>query len=302
MGETHERACSRRENSLKNVAVIGASGQLGTDMLKVFRNRGWSVVEVSHKDVSVEDLAKLKSFFREIKVDLIVNTAALHQVGICETEISRSWLVNATGARNVAQLGQSMDAKVVYVSTDYVFDGSKGSSYEEMDAVSPVNVYGASKAAGEVATLVASDSYLVVRISSAFGAAGSSGKGGNFVETIISKAKAGETLKVVDDMLMSPSYTVDVATKLAHLVENDLGGIFHLSNDGVVSWHEFASEICKQVGLSISIEKIATDKSQFPRRPANSSLGTEKIKELGIEQRGWKDALTSYLAEKGHLA
>ncbi len=288
---------------VKTVAVVGPNGQLGSDLVSGFDAAGWSVVPAGHDVVAVEDPGSLAAFFRHQRVDVVVNTAAYHQVAVCEREPGRSWAVNATGAGNVAAAAAAMGATAVFISTDYVFDGqmSSDSSYPEDAPVSPINVYGASKAAGETATLAASDQNLVVRVAGVFGVAGSSGKGGNFVETIVGKARAGEPLAVIGDTVMSPSYTVDIATKLRALLESGATGVFHASNSGRITWHEFATAICVQIGARVTIEKTTSDCTSSPRRPRNSSLSTQRLDELGIPQRPWNEALAAYLREKGHL-
>ena len=288
---------------MKSIAVIGPNGQLGSDLVRHFSNSGWAVVPVKHAEVKVEDAGSVKSFFSSNPVDVIVNTAALHQVGVCEKEIAQSWLINSVGASNVARVGRDIDAKVIYISTDYVFDGDipLTESYSAETPVSPLNVYGASKAAGEISTLSTAPTNMVVRIASVFGSAGSSGKGGNFIETIINKAKSGDTLKVVGDIQMSPSYTVDIAQKIDSLLEVDASGIFHCSNEGSATWNDFAQEIVNQIGLEITVEKTETDWSATPKRPKNSSLDSRELSDLGIRQRSWQDALNAYLREKKHI-
>jgi dTDP-4-dehydrorhamnose reductase len=289
---------------VKSIAIIGPNGQLGSDLVKHFTKVGWSVTPAPHSVISVENNHSVENFISSSRFDVVVNTAALHQVGICEKEISRSWQINAMGAENVAKASRAIGAQVIYISTDYVFDGElpSGESYEDNSSVSPINVYGASKAAGEVATLSASDSNLVVRIASVFGVAGSSGKGGNFIETIINKAKSGEVLKVVDDIEMSPSYTLDIAEKIEGLLESKSSGVFHCNNSGSVTWNGFAQEILNQLGMEFNVEKSKTDWSLSPKRPRNSSLKTLAISQLGIRQKTWQDALNSYLIEKKHLS
>ena len=288
---------------MRSVVVIGPHGQLGTDLVKGFHEAGWAVIEGGHHAVAVEDRNSVEAFLTGNPVDVVVNTAAFHQVAACEKDIARSWAVNAGGARNVAEAARKTGAVSVFVSTDYVFDGEidAGQSYAEDAGVCPVNVYGASKAAGEAATLAAAEGNLVVRISSVFGSAGSSGKGGNFVETIVGRARAGEPLTVVDDVWMSPSYTVDVAGKIRALLDAGAAGTFHACNDGRVSWHEFATEICRQVGADAVIARTTTDVGSLPRRPRNSSLSTARLGEFGIPQRPWREALSAYLREQRYL-
>ncbi len=303
MGKAIKGNSARRDDLVRSIALIGPNGQLGSDLVRHFSNSGWAVVPVKHAEVKVEDAGSVKSFFSSNPVDVIVNTAALHQVGVCEKEIAQSWLINSVGASNVARVGRDIGAKVIYISTDYVFDGEIpiAESYSTETPVSPLNVYGASKAAGEISTLSTAPTNMVVRVASVFGSAGSSGKGSNFIETIINKAKSGDTLKVVDDIQMSPSYTVDIARKIDGLLEADVSGTFHCSNEGRVTWNAFAQEIVNQVGLDISVEKTETDWSATPKRPKNSSLDSWELSDLGIQQRSWQEALNAYLREKKHI-
>lgn len=303
MGGAHPRYRSRRNGSVKSIAIIGPNGQLGSDLVKGFDASGWAVVPAGHDVLTVESPESVADFFASHPVDVIVDTAAFHQVAVCEQEPGRTWAVNATGPRNVAAAANAIGATSVFISTDYVFDGAiaDDQSYPENAPVSPLNAYGASKAAGEFATLGANQRNLVVRISSVFGAAGSSGKGGNFVEAIAKKALAGEELKVVDDIFMSPSYTVDVAAKLRGLLDSGASGVFHACNAGRITWHEFATEICKQVGADVAVERTSSDFTTVPKRPGNSSLSTARLREFGVGQRPWDEALGAYLREKGHI-
>lgn len=288
---------------MRTVAILGPHGQLGTDLVKGFRAAGWAVTAAGHDTVAVEDRDSVAAFLGANPVDAVVNTAAFHQVAVCEKQIARSWAVNAAGPRNVAEAARRVGAVAVFISTDYVFDGEIDTalSYPENAGVCPVNVYGASKAGGEAATCAASERNLVVRISSVFGAAGSSGKGGNFVETIVAKARAGETPTVVDDVWMSPSYTVDVAAKIRGLLDAGASGIFHGCNDGRITWHELATEICEQIGADVAVQRSDTDSTALPRRPRNSSLSTTRLAGVGIPQRSWREALSAYLRERNHI-
>ena len=167
--------------------------------------------------------------------------------------------------------------------------------------MSPVNAYGHSKAGGEAVTLAASEKNLVVRIASVFGAAGSSGKGGNFVETIINKAKAGDPLSVVDDIVMSPTYTVDAAQKILELLKRGQHGIFNATNSGSTTWFGFAQEILKQTKLQTQLDASETNWESPLKRPENSSLDVSKIEKLSVYSPDWSDGLSRYLKEKGHI-
>ena len=288
---------------MTSIVIIGPNGQLGSDLVKQFMKSGWNVIPANHSEVSVEDFKSVSSFIESKKPDFVINTAALHQVAVCEKEVERSWSINLGGALNVARACEYVNAKAVFISTDYVFDGElpETESYKTNHSVSPVNVYGSSKAAAEIATLSTNENNLVIRISSVFGSAGSSGKGGNFVETILNKAKSGEALKVVDDISMSPSYTVDVSSKIEGLLKAEASGKFHCNNSGSVTWNGFAQEILNLVGLEFEVEKSMTDWTATPKRPRNSSLDSSSLDSIGIEQRTWQEALRAYLEEKKHL-
>ena len=174
------------------VVVIGATGQLGSDLVKVFED----VIPLTHRDIEVTDLSSCE-ILKELKPDVVINTAAYHKTDECEENPEKSFLVNSVGARNIALICKEIGAIDVYISTDYVFDGSKGESYTEEDVPDPINVYGVSKYAGEILTRNICDRYYIVRVASLFGIAGASGKGGNFVETMIKKGKSGDELYVI---------------------------------------------------------------------------------------------------------
>jgi len=280
------------------VAVIGASGQLGSDLVKVFED----VIPLTHKDIEVTDLSSCE-ILKELKPDIVINTAAYHKTDECEENPEKTFLVNSVGARNVALICREIGAIDVYISTDYVFDGSKEEPYTEDDIPNPINVYGVSKYAGEILTRYICDKHYIIRVSSLFGVVGASGKGGNFVETMIKRAKAGDELNVVNDITMSPTYTKDAAIAIKKIIFYKLPyGIYHVTNDGSCTWYEFAKAIFEITGIDAKLNPITSDK--FPtkaKRPKNSALSIEKIKSYGINMRHWKDALKDYLKEKGHI-
>jgi dTDP-4-dehydrorhamnose reductase len=289
--------------SVKTVAIIGPNGQLGTDLVKTFNSSGWTVIPLTHDQIQIEEIASVRRALDGQKFEWIINTAAFHKVDECERDPQRAWLINSTGQANVARVVHEIGAKSVFISSDYVFSGTQevGQSYSEMDPVSPVNAYGHSKAAGEVATLATNPENLVVRISSVFGSAGSSGKGGNFVETIINKAKAGDPLTVVNDIHMSPTYTVDASKKILQALENAMSGILHGSNAGSVTWFGFAKRILELTGLNTSLSESETDWSQPLKRPRNSALTTTNTESEFTGNPQWDLALHRYLVEKGHI-
>ena len=275
------------------VAIIGANGQLGSDLVEVF---GDIAVPLTHKDLDVAYYESL-NILRDINPDVILNTAAYVKVDDAEREPEKAFEANAIGALNVAKIANEIDAINVYISTDYVFDGRKKEPYTEDDFPNPINVYGASKYMGEIFTRNYSKKYYIVRVASLYGKKGARGKGGNFVNFIIEKAKGGEKIKVVDDIIMSPTYTKDVAVMLRKLIESEAEyGVYHMVNEGYCSWYEFAEEIVKILRLDLPIKPISSEElGRLAKRPKNSALKNEKLGSIGLEMPFWKDALKRYL-------
>lgn len=279
------------------VAVIGSTGQLGTDLVRVLSG-GHEVIALTHRDIEVEK-AESYRIIEEKRPDAVINTAAFHRTDDCEVYPERAFNVNAVGAKNVAEACSRIGSVCVYISTDYVFDGRKGAPYDEFDQPNPLNVYGVSKLAGEFFTRNYCERHYVVRVASLFGVAGASGKGGNFVETMIGKARRGEELRVVDDVTMSPTYTLDAASAIRQLLEDERDyGTYHVTNSGYCSWFEFAKAIFELLEMDVSLEPIKSSEfASKARRPAFSALTSVK----GVRLRGWREALKEYLKEKGHL-
>jgi dTDP-4-dehydrorhamnose reductase len=281
------------------IAVIGAGGQLGTDLVKVFGE--YDCLPLTHQDIEVADRERCYEVLKKLAPEVVINTAAFHQVDACEDDPGRAFMVNAVGAKNVAEACLEINATCVFISTDFVFDGRKGAPYTESDAPSPVSTYGISKLAGEFYTRRAPKHY-VMRVASLFGAAGASGKGGNFVEAMVKKGRAGEKISVVDDLWMSPTYTGDAAGLIKKITEAKMpSGIYHVTNSGQCCWLDFAGEIFNQLNLKPDLSPIkSVQLKQKALRPAFSALQSEKLNGLfGV--RHWKDALTGYLVEKGYL-
>lgn len=301
MGKAYEGSSSRWKHFVTSVSIIGPNGQLGSDLVKVFTKAEWKVIPITHAEISVENLESVSSALKDTQTDWVINTAAFHKVDECEKDSQKAWEINTRGAQNVATVARDQGMRSVFISSDYVYSGNKGTNYSESDPVSPVNAYGHSKAGGEAVTLAASEKNLVVRIASVFGAAGSSGKGGNFVETIINKAKAGDPLSVVDDITMSPTYTVDASQKILELLKRDQHGIFNATNSGSTTWFGFAQEILKQTNLKSELDSSKTNWESPLKRPKNSSLSISKIEAVLINSPVWSDGLIRYLKEKGHI-
>ena len=292
------------------VAIIGANGQLGSDLVEIFEGEA---ISLTHRDLDVTDIAS-SNILKELKPEAVINTAAYVRVDDAEVEVEKAFQVNAIGALNVAKVCNEIDAVNVYISTDYVFDGAKGAPYEEEDVPNPINVYGLSKYTGEIFTRNFSfkkktlpKKYYVIRSSSLYGKAGSSGKGGNFVEFMIQKAKNGEEIKVVKDQFMSPTYTKDVAVMLKRFLDlavKPTFGVYHIVNEGYCNWYDFTKEIFNVLGWDVQIQITPIKSSELKRlarRPVFSVLENKKLEDLGLRMRTWKEALKEYLSEKGGM-
>jgi dTDP-4-dehydrorhamnose reductase len=289
--------------TFKRVAVLGSSGQLGSDVVEILsRSPSYQVTSFSHEQLDIADREKVVTALAP-GFDVVINCAAFNRVDDCEEQPAKALLVNAQGAFEVARACRQTGALCVFISTDYVFDGQKGGSYLESDPAGPVNVYGVSKLAGEFLVEQAAEHWLILRIASVFGKIGSRAKGGNFIETILSKVRAGSSVHVVNDIWISPTYTLDVAYVLDQLIRLDTTGLYHAANTGRCTWYEFACDAVRLLGLDGKVEPVSS--SFYPtkaRRPRDSSLDNSLIRRtLDQSIRPWQEALRAYLIEKGHL-
>jgi len=284
----------------ETVAIFGSTGQLGTDLVEVLReSKNFEIIPLTHEDADCADSNAVRKILLSSRPQIVINSAAYVRVDDCEDHPEDAFRVNAIGAFNIARVCAEIDAQCVYVSTDYVFDGTKETPYVESDPTCPINVYGASKLAGEHLTRQATPRWLIVRVASLFGKTGARGKGGNFIETIIGKAKQDQALKVVDDIRISPTYTRDGAKVVRQLLEQKASGIVHAANAGSCTWYEFAKTALDLCAVNASIEPV--ESTAFPsraRRPANSALESERSPD---KLRPWQAGLTAYLIEQGHL-
>lgn len=286
------------------VLVTGSNGQLGTDVCLALRD--FEVIPLTHEEIEITDMNSVDKVCSQFKPDVIINTAAYVQVDDCETNPDKAFQVNALGVRNMAVAAHELGAILIHISTDQVFGGKtdyKNNPYTEFDCPLPVNVYSSSKLAGENFVQHLCTRYFIVRTGALFGIAGSSGKGGNFVETMLRLAREKDELKVVNDWVMSPAYAKDVATKITQLISTRYFGIFHIVNRGICSWYEFASKILQFAGLKTLVIPITSD--QYPqkaKRPNFSALDNYHLRLLGMDDlRPWQEALKDYMREKGHL-
>lgn len=287
------------------VAVTGANGQLGTDLCRALHN--FDVVPLTHADIEVADMTSVKKALLKLKPAVIINTAGYVRVDDCEDQKDKAFSINALGARNVAVVAQELGARLIHLSTDYVFGGDeshKNNPYTEFDVPAPLNTYGRSMLAGEDFVRHLCDRHFVVRTSGLYGTAGSSGKRGNFVETVLKLARERDELRIVDDQVLSPTYTRDLAQKMAQLIPTEYYGIFHITNGGYCSWYQFSREILRLAGMKARIIPITSDEyPQKARRPSYSVLDNCHLRLQGMDDmRPWQEALKDYLTAKGHVA
>jgi dTDP-4-dehydrorhamnose reductase len=276
------------------VLVTGVSGQLGFDVVKELTAKGHEAVGVGRSELDITDGPAVSAFVQNLKPGAIIHCAAYTNVDAAESDQEGAYKVNGLGTKYLAEAAKNVDAKMVYVSTDYVFDGAGTEPYEVDHPTCPIGVYGETKLAGEKLLQETLEKHFIVRTAWVYGV-----NGNNFVKTMLKLAQDRTELGVVYDQVGSPTYTVDLAKFLVELVVSDKYGTYHASNEGVCSWHEFAVEIFKQAGLNIKVNPLTSE--EFPRpaaRPKYSVLSKKKIVEQGFTpMRDWKEALKDYLKE-----
>lgn len=278
------------------VLVTGASGQLGFDCVKELERRHIAVRGVNSKDFPLTDFAVMQQYLLDYKPDAVIHCAAYTAVDKAEEEAAACEAVNVIGTRNLAKLCHEIDAKLLYISTDYVFAGGGDKFYEPQDEKKPQNVYGLSKLKGEQAVAAELEKYFIVRISWVFGI-----NGKNFIRTMLNLSKTHTELNVVNDQIGSPTYTSDLAVLLADIIQSDKYGIYHATNEGTCSWADFAREIFKQARKAVKVNDVpATAYPTKAKRPYNSRLSKACLDKAGFKRLpAWQDAVKRYLQELG---
>lgn len=294
---------------MKKIALIGANGQLGTDIMKVFStDNHLQLIPLTTKEIDITNIDLTSQVLGELGPDLIINTAAFHRVDEIEDNPTPAFNVNVIAQKNLSELCAQKNWEIVYFSTDYVFGGNldKKTPYTEDDKPWPVSTYGVSKLAGELVTQFTNSRHFIIRTCGLFGVVGSAGKGGNFVETMIKLGREKGEVKVVDDQICTPTYTKNLAENLLELFKTDHGhyGLYHITAEGQCSWYEFAQEIFKLMKMDVKCEPVTSDVYKTrAKRPAYSVLENASLKKLGLNKmRDWKENLNQYLKEKGYLA
>ena len=276
------------------VLVTGYTGQLGYDVVKELQARNIDCIGTTRKDFSLTDTATMQKFIENYNPDAVIHCAAYTAVDKAEDESDLCRAINADATRQLAQICKKIDAKMIYISTDYVFPGNGDKFYEINDPKGPQNIYGKTKLDGELAIQEILDKYFIVRISWVFGI-----NGKNFVKTMLNLAKTHDKLTVVNDQIGSPTYTADLAKLLCDMVASNKYGIYHATNENICSWYDFACEIFKQANINIDVEPVPSN--AFPtkaKRPHNSRLSKQNLITAGFKPLPtWQDALRRYLQE-----
>lgn len=284
------------------ILVTGVKGQLGYDVVNELEKRGHTAIGVDIEDMDITDADSVNKVITEANPDVVIHCAAWTAVDLAEDEenIEKVRLVNATGTENIAKACKNLDCKMIYISTDYVFDGQGIRPWEPDDERNPINVYGQTKYEGELAVEKWLEKYFIVRIAWVFGI-----NGKNFVRTMLNLGKTHDKLTVVNDQIGSPTYTYDLAKLLVDMAETDKYGRYHATNEGFCSWYEFACEIFRQASeknpLYKKLEVSPVSSDMYPakaKRPSNSRMNKDKLTENGFKKLPvWQDALTRYLNE-----
>lgn len=275
------------------ILVTGVKGQLGHDLMNELAKRNIDAVGVDVEEMDITDADACRRVIAESQVDAVMHCAAYTAVDAAEDNSELCRLVNGKGTENIAKVCKDLDIKMLYVSTDYVFDGQGERPWEPEDACDPLNVYGLSKYEGEMAVKENLSKFFIVRIAWVFGV-----NGKNFIKTMLRLGEERKKVSVVNDQIGSPTYTYDLARLLVDMILTDKYGIYHATNEGLCSWYEFACEIFKQAGMD-QVEVTPVGSDEFPakaKRPSNSRMSKDKLDQMGFTRLpSWQDALSRYL-------
>jgi len=288
---------------MRPIVLIGANGQLGSDLVIALKSLRNPLIPLLRRQLDIRNHQNVRRVLAQYDPEFIVNTAAFHKVEECEGDPAQAFSTNCLAVRNLAIIAENLEAWLVHISTDYVFDGDCDSPYTEDDNPNPINSYGASKLAGEIFARNFCRRSLIIRTSGLYGRAGSSGKGGNFVRTMLRLGHEGGPVKVVDDQTLAPTYTVDLAMAISSLMERRARGLFHVTNSGCCSWYEFAYAIFELARMDVDTKRVSTESTaRAVRRPRYSVLANRQLELAGLTPlRPWRDALRAYLAECGDI-
>ncbi len=288
---------------MKRAIVFGCAGQLGVELVREFRQRGYETAGWERGQVDITDAGAVENAIARFNPDVVLNAAAYNQVDVAESEPAAAFQVNALAVRNIALACRQCGAKLVHYSTDYVFDGTAGRPYVETDPPHPLGAYAVSKLAGEYYARAYLDDVLIVRTSGVFGLGGLQTARGNFIELMLRLAREGRTIRVVEDHIGSPTYAPALAARTADLVERGIAGIIHIGGGTPISWFDFARMIFAEAGLSPDLRPTTEREYRTPaRRPKYSALSNERMESLGVAPMPpLETAVRSYLQLRSRL-
>ena len=280
------------------IAVIGANGQLGSDVCNCFLKNDDEVIKLNHDDIEIVNIDSVASILKQVNADIVVNTAAMHNVEKCEENPVRSFEVNGIGSRNLALICNEIKSKLVHISTDYVFDGEKKQPYIESDRPNPLNVYGNTKLSGEHFIESIGNQFYILRVSAIYGKNPCRAKGNNFVNLMLGLAEERDEVRVVDNEFVSPTFTENIGEQIVKLIQTNAEfGLYHVTAEGSCSWYEFAKEIFL-ISKTETVLKIASP-SEFSakvKRPKYSVMENKKLNGHNINiMLHWRDGLKAYL-------
>lgn len=283
---------------MNNILVTGSTGQLGSDVVKELLKRGYSTLSPNRSELNLCSEDNIRNYILNSNCEAIVHCAAYTQVDKAEDEKDLCIKINTTATKHIVKCAKILDIPMIYISTDYVFDGTKDGKYTENDETNPINIYGESKLAGEKYVQEILDKYYIVRTSWVFNI-----NGKNFIETMLRLSKANNQLSIVNDQIGSPTYTKDLSRLLVDMLETSKYGLYHATNEGYCSWYEFANTIFKLANINIDIKAINSNEyASRAKRPMNSKLSKDKLIEYGFKPLPhWEDALKDYLIRRGDL-
>jgi dTDP-4-dehydrorhamnose reductase len=290
-------------NALDRVLLTGGGGQLASDLGELLADRS-EVLAPTREDLDISDGDTLARIVADLRPTLVVNCAAFHNVEVCEREERRALEVNCVAVKHLAQLSAEHGARLVHLSTNYVFDGTREEPYGENDLPAPRSVYALSKLAGEHAALAYAPDALVARTAGLYGLHGSASKGGNFVTRMVARAQEQGALRMVADQRLNPTFTADLALAVLEAVEAGATGVVHLTSSGDCSWHEFTTTILELAGLDVPVAAAATERAPGAAdRPLNGVLGRPRADALGLTPlRPWRAGLEDYMSRAGLAA
>lgn len=274
------------------VLVTGITGQLGYDVVKSLKDRGHEAVGIDKEKMDLTDSCEIKKCIENVNPEAIIHCAAYTAVDVAEDNEDLCRQVNALAVKDMANCAKKLDIPMIYISTDYVFDGTKDGEYSEDDTPNPINIYGKTKYEGEEYVREILEKYYIVRISWVFGE-----NGNNFIDTMLRLSKDRDSLRIINDQVGSPTYTKDLAPLLVDMIETNEYGVYHVTNEEFCSWYEFAKEIFNVAKVNIDVTPIST--SEYPtkaNRPMNSKMSKDKLINNGFKQlRSWKEAVGEYI-------